>query len=162
MLNPKPDLENETNKLFRDFEIQTTHLISVRWLNPVIVNNKKWTCRIVDFAVPAEHRVKLKESEKKGKYLNLARELKKKLWNIKVTVIPIIIGALGTVTKGSVHGLKELEIRDETNRNHLNYCIVKISQNTEKSFGDLWRLAVTQPPMINHQLWLLWNNPKRE
>ena len=42
----------------------------------------------------ADQRIKLKESEKKDKYLDLARELKK-LWNIKVTVF----GALGTVTK---------------------------------------------------------------
>ena len=32
---------------------------------------------MVDFAVPADHRVKLKENEKKDKYLDLARELKK-------------------------------------------------------------------------------------
>ena len=32
--------------------------------------------RIVDFAVPADYRVKLKECEKKGKYFNLAWELK--------------------------------------------------------------------------------------
>ena len=32
---------------------------------------------IVDFAVPANHRIKLKECEKKDKYLDLARELKK-------------------------------------------------------------------------------------
>ena len=37
---------------------------------------KKRTCKIVDFAVPADHRIKLKESEKKDKYLDLARELK--------------------------------------------------------------------------------------
>ena len=37
---------------------------------------KKRTCGILDFAVPVELRVKLKESEKKEKYLNLARELK--------------------------------------------------------------------------------------
>ena len=55
----------------------------------------------MDFAVPADHRVKLKENEKKDKYLDLAKELKK-LWNMKVTVIPIVIGALGTVTKGLV------------------------------------------------------------
>ena len=30
----------------------------------------------MDFAVPADHRVKLKESEKKDKYLDLAKELK--------------------------------------------------------------------------------------
>ena len=31
----------------------------------------------MDFAVPADHRIKLEESEKKNKYLDLARELKK-------------------------------------------------------------------------------------
>ena len=31
----------------------------------------------VDFAVPADHWIKLKEYEKKDKYLDLARELKK-------------------------------------------------------------------------------------
>ena len=31
----------------------------------------------MDFAVPADHRVKLKESEKRDMYLDLARELKK-------------------------------------------------------------------------------------
>ena len=43
------------------------------------------------------------------KYLNLARELKK-LWNMKVTIIPIGIGALGTITKGLLKGLEDLEI----------------------------------------------------
>ena len=51
----------------------------------------------MDFAVPADHRVKLKESEKRNKYLDLARELKK-LRNMKVTLIPIVTDALGTVT----------------------------------------------------------------
>ena len=64
----------------------------------------------MDFAVPADHRVKLKESEKNDKYLDLARELKK-LWKMKVTIIPIVIGALGTVTKGLVQGLEYLQIR---------------------------------------------------
>ena len=44
----------------------------------IIINQKKKkkTCKIVDFAVPADHRIKLKECEKKDKYLDLARELK--------------------------------------------------------------------------------------
>ena len=49
------------------------------------------------FAVPADHWVKLEESEKKVKYRDSARELKK-LWNMKVTIIPIVIFA--TVAKG--------------------------------------------------------------
>ena len=63
----------------------------------------------MDFALPADHRVKLNESEKKDKYLDLARELKK-LWNMKM-VIPIIMGSLGTVNKGLVQGLEDLKIR---------------------------------------------------
>ncbi len=35
-------------------------------------------CKIVDFAVPADHRIKLKECEKKDKYLNIARKGKKR------------------------------------------------------------------------------------
>ena len=57
--------------------------------------------QIVDFAILAEHSVKLKESKKRDKYLDLARELKK-LWNMKVTVISVVIGTLGTITKGLV------------------------------------------------------------
>ena len=44
------------------------------------------------------------------KYLDLAKELKK-LWNMKVTVLPIVIGTLGTVTGGLLKGLGDLEIR---------------------------------------------------
>ena len=50
----------------------------------MIINNKKKkkkkrkkrTYRMVDFAVPADHRIKLEESEKRDKYPDLARELK--------------------------------------------------------------------------------------
>ncbi len=61
----------------------------------MIINKKKRTCKIVDFAVPVDHRINLKKSEKKDKYLDLARELKK-LWNMKVEIVPVVIGALGT------------------------------------------------------------------
>ena len=75
----------------------------------IIINKKKRICKIVDFAVPADHGINLKESEKKDKYLDLARELKK-LWNIKVTIVLIVIGALGTITKGLLKGLGDLEV----------------------------------------------------
>ena len=61
------------------------------------------------FAVPADRIIKLKECEKKDKYLDIARELKK-AWNMKMTIVPIVIGAFGTVTKGLLKGLEDLEI----------------------------------------------------
>ena len=75
----------------------------------VIVNRNK-TGLIVDFDVPTAKRVKIIESEKINKYLHLAWKLQT-LWNIKVTVIPIVTGALGTMLKGLVKGLEDLEIR---------------------------------------------------
>ena len=57
----------------------------------------------------ADHRIKLKECEEKNTYLDLARKLKK-LWNMQVTIIPIIIGAFGTVTKGFLKGLEDLMV----------------------------------------------------
>ena len=75
--NPAPVLEYDTHKLQWDFNIQTDHLIPARRPNHIMINKKKRTYKIVDFAVPADHRIKLKECEKKDKYLDLARELKK-------------------------------------------------------------------------------------
>ena len=60
---------------------------------PYNKQQKQKTCKIVDFIVPAHNRIKVKDCGKKDKYLHLARELKK-LWNMKVTIIPIVIGAL--------------------------------------------------------------------
>ena len=59
---------------------------------------KKRICRIVDFVFLVGHKVELKESEKKNKFLDLARELRK-LWNMKVTFLPIVIGTVTLFTQ---------------------------------------------------------------
>ena len=57
---------------------------TLKWVNnnnnktrPNNNQQKNRTSKIVDFAVSAYHRIKLKECEKKDKYLDIARELKK-------------------------------------------------------------------------------------
>ena len=87
------------------------HLISAWRPDLIIINKKKKICKIVDFAVLADYRIKLKECEKRDKYLDHARELKK-LWNMKVTIMPIVIGAFGMVTKGLLKSLEDLEVGD--------------------------------------------------
>ena len=62
---------------------------------------------------------------------------------MKVTVIPIVIGALGRVSKGLIK---------RSSKEGTNYSIFEIGQNTEKSPGDLRRLSVIQPPLKNHHL----------
>ena len=110
MHNPASVLENNTHKLLWDFDIHTDHLISTRRPDLIIIKKKKKRiCKIVNFAVPADHRIKLKECEKKDKYLDPARKLKR-LWNMKVTIVPIVIGAFVTITEGLLKGLEDLEV----------------------------------------------------
>ena len=103
MHNPAPVLENDMHKLLWDFNIQTNHPIPARRPVPIIINKKKEKRigKIVDFAVPADHRINLKECEKKDKYLDLAKELK---------IVPVVIGALDTIAKGLLKGLEDLEV----------------------------------------------------
>ena len=48
-----------------------------------------------------------------------------------------------------------------TVKNHPNYSIIKIGQDTEKSPEDLRGLAATQTPLRNYQLTLMWKTLKR-
>ena len=99
---------------------------------------EKVICQIMDFAVQTDHRVKLKVSEKKDKYLDLARELKK-LWNMKVMAIRIVIGALGAVPKGLIRGQESLEIRrqDETIQTTASLRSAIIQRSVQETWGDL-------------------------
>ena len=157
MHNPAPALENDTHKLLWDFNIQTDYLIPARRPDLIIINKKKRICKTVDFAAPADHRINLKECEKKDKYLDLAKELKK-LWNMKVTNVPIVIGAFDIITKGLLKGLEDLEVGG-TGRDYPNDSIAENGQNPEMSPGDLKRLAVTQTPVKNHPLAPMWKTP---
>ena len=76
MHNPAPVLENDTQTPMGLWHTNGSPNLGQR-TRPYNNQQKKRICKIVDFAVPADHRIKLKECEKKNKYFNLARELKK-------------------------------------------------------------------------------------
>ena len=103
------------------------HQILAKWPDLVIAT----------FAIPANYRVKSKENEKKNKYLDLAWELKK-LWNKKVTVIPIVIGTLGRVTKILIKGLEDLKIRGwvETIQMTALSRLARILRRVLETWGD--------------------------
>ena len=67
MHNPAGVLENDTHKFLWDFDLQTDHLISARRTDLIVIK-RKGTCKIIDFAVPADRRINLKEYRKKDKY----------------------------------------------------------------------------------------------
>ena len=86
-------------KILWDFNIQCDHEIEARRADIVVVNEDAKECQIIDVAVPWDSRVRTKEQEKIEKYGDLKRE-EATMWGMKkVTVIPVVIGALGAVSK---------------------------------------------------------------
>ena len=73
---------------------------------------------------------------------------------MQVTIIPFVIGAFGTVTKGLPKGTGGIGSW-RMSGDHPNYSVIENGQNTEKSPGDLRRLAVTQSPVKDHQVTLM-------
>jgi hypothetical protein len=49
-------------------------------------------------AIPADRNVVQKETEKELKYKSLVTEIQR-MWNLKCTIVPFIIGTTGIVTK---------------------------------------------------------------
>lgn len=62
----------------------------------------------MDYVPLTNYRVDLKESKKRDKHLNLARELKK-LWSMKMTVVPVVIRAREADVKSREKEKKKLK-----------------------------------------------------
>jgi len=56
------------------------------------------TTMIIIIILPAERNVVQKEAEKKLKYKSLCIKIQR-MWNLKCTIVPVIIGATGIVTR---------------------------------------------------------------
>ena len=90
---PESVLENEDIKILRAFSIHTDHVIKARRPDLVAVDKKRRTCKIINFAVSGDSRIKEKDKQKIEKYQDLRRELKK-IWNVTVKIIPLVVGSL--------------------------------------------------------------------
>ena len=77
-----------------------------------MVNKKDRKCYIIDVAVPGDVRIAEKETEKIEKYDELKREVER-LWKVKAKVIPIVLGALGTVTRSLSNYIKEIGVKTQ-------------------------------------------------
>jgi len=53
---------------------------------------------MIDVAIPADRNVVQKEAEKKLKYMSLGIEIQR-MWNLKCSIIPVIIGATAIITR---------------------------------------------------------------
>ena len=79
-------------------QVQTDRTIPNNKPDIIIRDNEKETCTLIDVAISGDRNVIKKEAEKILKYKDLTIEIQR-LWNLKTKVIPVIIGATGTISK---------------------------------------------------------------
>ena len=107
---PEKVVENEEAKLLWDYSIQTDRVIQARRPDLTLVDKNKKSVSLIDVSVPWDSRVEEKEREKVDKYQDLRFELRR-LWEMPVEVVPIVIGALGTIPKNLKRNLEKLEAK---------------------------------------------------
>ena len=79
----------------------------------LVLVDKERSCKIIDFAVTGDSRIEEKEKDNIAKHQDLERELQK-MWNVKVNIIPLLVGSLGTIPKQFGNRLKQIGVTAET------------------------------------------------
>ena len=92
--------ENNDVTILWDMPISTDREIKANRPDIVVKNRKENTCILIDISVPSENNTSLKVAEKISKYKDLEIEVNR-MWGMRTTVVPIVIGALGLIKKGT-------------------------------------------------------------
>ena len=98
--------EDGKTKIWWDRAVETTTKLEHNRPDVVVVGRvaKSWV--LVDFSVPWDKDVWLKENEKVEKYSPLAREVRR-VHGVNTRVVPVVVGSLGVVSNRLGEYLKE-------------------------------------------------------
>ena len=110
ILKPEKLLESEKCRILWDFPIQTDKILDHNRPDITVFDKKSKKCLLTDPACPFDSRIEKKEEEKCANYSELKYEIAK-IWKMrKLEVIPVVIGALGTVAKHFEKWIERLDL----------------------------------------------------
>ena len=103
--------ENGDVEIYWDRTVITVNGVDHNRPDVVVIekSERRWT--LIDFSVPMDQNVDSKEIEKEGNYSDLAREIRRD-YKVHTEIVPVVIGALGTVPKKLAGNLKKLGVPD--------------------------------------------------
>ena len=107
---PNGVIESGEVKILWGFNIQYNSLIECRRPDIVVVLKKKKECKIIAIAVPRDSRIGEKELEKMEKYDDLKREIKEMWVMRKSEEIPVVVGALGAVSRQLDNWIEKVDV----------------------------------------------------
>ena len=104
---PLPVLYTPKRTILWDFPIRTDRTIQANRPDIVIKHKQNKTCQLIDMSVPSDSNISAKEFEKLSKYKDLEIEIAK-MWKMKTKTIPVVVGALGMIKKGTQKYVNEI------------------------------------------------------
>jgi len=104
---PKPVCEEGDVTVLWNQAVHTDREVTANRPDITIKNKKEKTCTQIDVAIPADRNVVQKEVEKKLKYKSLCIEIQR-MWKLKCTIVPVIIGATEIVTRSLKKNLETI------------------------------------------------------
>ena len=89
-----------------DMPVNTDRIITANRPDINVKDSMNSTCKLIDITVTSDRNIALKEIEKKSKYKDLELEIQR-MWYMKTVLIPVVVGAFGTVKKEMVENIKK-------------------------------------------------------
>lgn len=90
-------VESDQAKILWDLQINTDKIVMTNQLDIAIIDMQKRTAVVVNVAIPNDGNIRKKVHGKLEKYETLSEELEK-TWQVKATLLLVVIGAHGPVT----------------------------------------------------------------
>ena len=104
---PKTVVERDNITILYDMPIHTDRAITANRPDIVIKNKQENKCTLIDVAIPSDKNTSIKVSEKLSKYKDLEIEIAR-MWQMRTVIIPVVVGALGVIRKGTEKQLREI------------------------------------------------------
>ena len=98
--DPQPVTNGKSVTILWDFSVHTDRTIQANRPDIIVKDYTTKTCLLIDMSVPSDKNISVKEFDKLSKYKDLEIEIRK-MWNLKTTIVPVIVGALGMIKKGT-------------------------------------------------------------
>ena len=102
-----------STEIWWDKPIAATSKIPHNRSDMVIWDAGNKTCKIIDVCVPLDSNLGLREKTKRDNYIPLVDQLQKLYPKFKYQVIPVVVGALGTLSTSIKENLKKIGIKEE-------------------------------------------------
>ena len=103
--HPEAVTEGDNVVILWDFPVHTDRTIKANKPDIVVKDLTNKVCLLIDMSIPCDNNISAKEFDKLSKYKDLQIEIEK-MWHLKTRIIPVIVGALGVIKKGTDNYLK--------------------------------------------------------